>query len=192
MPMADALDLLVERVRARVAASAAPGDDPGSSGVQLAVGRHLIEIPWLSAPRGAEPPPLLPPCEPAAVDRAEGRLGVRFPPLLRLLYTQVAEGGFGPGDGIFGLDRLVEEHESHAVDLAEGQELGTWPTGLLPLCQLDETLTACIDCTTPEGAIVGFEFDDLDFDDPDTFDDAFSPRFPSLQAWLEAWLDGSE
>jgi hypothetical protein len=190
--MADVFDELVARLKARVAADPPLPDDPGPTRLRMAIGRHLVELPFLREQPGDQPEPRLPPCDPADVDRVEGQLGVRLPPLLRRLYTEVGEGGFGPGDGLFGLEKLVEEHTSYAVELAEGQELGTWPAGLLPLCQLDQTLTACVDCTTPEGAIVGFEFDDLDFDDPDTWDDAFSPRAPSLQAWLEAWLDGSE
>lgn len=190
--MADPIDELVERVRARVASEPPGADDPGSSGLRMAIGRHLIELPFLRQPPADGPEPRLPPCDPADLDRVEAQLGVRLPPLLRRLYTEVGEGGFGPGDGLFGLAKLVAEHTSYATDLAEGQELGTWPAGLLPLCQVDQTLTACIDCTTPEGAIVGFEFDDLDMDDPDTFDEAFSPRAPSLQAWLGAWLDGDE
>jgi hypothetical protein len=184
-------DDLIARVRARVAeASPAPDDGDDPSRMHLAMGRHLIEIPWLDSAPGDQPPPLLPPCDPADIDRAEAALGVPLPPLLRRLYTEVGEGGYGPGDGIVGLAKLLEEHESFAVELAEGQELGEWPAGLLPFCQLDQTLTACIDCSTPAGAIVGFEFDELDFDDPDTWEGAFSPRSPSLHDWLQGWLDG--
>jgi hypothetical protein len=74
------------------------------------------------------------------------------------------------------------------VELAVEQEIGEWPAALLPLCQLDQTLTACIDCSDPVGPIVGFEFDDLDFDEAEGFDDALRPRSPSLHQWLDDWL----
>lgn len=47
---------------------------------------------------------LFPPTTPAIVEAAEAELGFRLPPLLRELYTQVGNGGFGPGYGIFGLE----------------------------------------------------------------------------------------
>lgn len=40
---------------------------------------------------------------PEALDAAEGRMRVRIPPLLRRLYAEVANGGFGPGRGIIGI-----------------------------------------------------------------------------------------
>ena len=54
--------------------------------------------------------------------------------------------------------------------------------------ELDQTLLACIDCTTPVGAIVGFEFDDLDPDAPGGLAAALSPIAPSLADWLRAEL----
>jgi hypothetical protein len=156
-----------------------------------AFGRRLIRLPFLREPPGDRPPPRLPPCSDADVDRAETALGVRFPPLLRRLYTEIGEGGFGPGTGILGLEGLAREHQSYAVELAVEQEFGVWPAALLPLCQLDQTLLACIDCSDPAGPIVGFEVDDLDWDELAGFEEAFQPRSPSLHQWLEAWLDGA-
>lgn len=45
-----------------------------------------------------------PPTTLLAVAAAENELGFQLPPLLSQLYTQVANGGFGPGYGIFGLE----------------------------------------------------------------------------------------
>jgi hypothetical protein len=47
---------------------------------------------------------LYPPTTPAIVEEAEAKMGFHLPPLLRELYTQVGNGGFGPGYGIFGLE----------------------------------------------------------------------------------------
>ena len=47
---------------------------------------------------------LYPPTTLAAVKAAEAELGFRLPGLLRVLYTEVANGGFGPGYGLFGLE----------------------------------------------------------------------------------------
>jgi hypothetical protein len=73
----------IERVRARI-------KDP----------RLTTSITRFS-PRRVE---LFPPASELVVEDSETRLEFRLPPLLRELYTQVANGGFGPGYGIFGLE----------------------------------------------------------------------------------------
>jgi len=47
---------------------------------------------------------LYPPTTLAVVEAAEAKMRLRLPQLLRELYTQVGNGGFGPGYGIFGLE----------------------------------------------------------------------------------------
>jgi hypothetical protein len=47
---------------------------------------------------------LLPPATLDAVRTAEESLGFRFPSFLSRLWTEIANDGFGPGDGIFGVD----------------------------------------------------------------------------------------
>ncbi|GGT45556.1 hypothetical protein [Streptomyces chromofuscus] len=51
------------------------------------------------APRG----PLFPPISHSEVEKAERRIGRRLPELLRRLYTEVANGGFGPDGGLASL-----------------------------------------------------------------------------------------
>ena len=52
--------------------------------------------------------PLPPPATDSALIAAEARLGRPFPPALRRVYLEVADGGFGPGGGIIAADRAVE------------------------------------------------------------------------------------
>lgn len=47
---------------------------------------------------------LFPPASQLVLEASETRLEFRLPPLLREFYTQVANGGFGPGYGILGLE----------------------------------------------------------------------------------------
>lgn len=54
--------------------------------------------------RDAPHEPPRPPLSPSDVDEAERRMGVALPPLLRRVYTEVGDGGFGPE---FGLPRLL-------------------------------------------------------------------------------------
>src|SRR5260221_14743324 len=50
-------------------------------------------MPWITFPPASE----------AQMRKTEQQLGFALPPLLRLLYTHVANGGFGPGYGLFGV-----------------------------------------------------------------------------------------
>ncbi|GHO49652.1 SMI1/KNR4 family protein [Ktedonospora formicarum] len=47
-------------------------------------------------------PSIFPPATEEQVQETERQLGFPLPPLLRLLYTEIANGGFGPGEGIVG------------------------------------------------------------------------------------------
>ena len=56
----------------------------------------------------------LPPLKPASVDAveaAERRFGHAFPSLLRRLYLEVGNGGFGPGYGIIGLPESDHDND---------------------------------------------------------------------------------
>jgi hypothetical protein len=77
------MDSLIERVRTRI-------HDP-----RLTTSMNVF------SPRQHD---LYPPVKMAVVEAAETKMGFRLPPLLRELFTQVANGGFGPGYGIFGLE----------------------------------------------------------------------------------------
>jgi hypothetical protein len=185
-------DQLLASVRDRSAAElAAPPEvfDPDALGIPGFKLQRIV-LKGLSLV-GSEPDPvteLPPPCDRADVAAVEAELGVTLPPLLVRLYTEVADGRFGPGDGFVPVSDLTDLWQSYAVDLIEAEDLTPWPDGLLPVCNLDQTLLACVDCTSESGPIVGFEFDDLDPDDPDGLEHALGPLSPSLEAWLRAWL----
>lgn len=104
----------------------------------------------------------------------EAQLGFPLPPLLKALYIQVANGGFGPGTGLRGASggykgiypdhdgtiptqkhtetfsfATYQEHASQAV--AQGKRAhmvvpyGDWLDHLLPICDLGCCEEACID-----------------------------------------------
>lgn len=96
--------------------------------------------------------------------KSEDRLGFRLPALLRQLYLEVADGGFGPGQnppypgGIHRLSQSVEfylsqrSHGPHEKDW-EVDEVA-WPEGLLPLCDWGCGRFSSIDCTLAPFPIV--------------------------------------
>jgi len=141
--------------------------------------------------------PLPEPATAAALDAAEARLGVALPPLLRRLYLEVANGGFGPGSGIIGIrDGWTTDHGRSVEDLSE--EMGdsttedprwVWPAGLVPFVDHGGAF-GCVDASTAEGRIVDWDPDDLDGRGPDGgWSRSFHEVAPSLAAWLERWLD---
>ncbi|WP_182907445.1 hypothetical protein [Microbispora sp. H13382] len=62
-------------------------------------------------------PGLLPPASPEAVDEVEQVIGHPLPPLLRRLYLEAANGGFGPRDGVLGVAGSEYEHHVEAADI---------------------------------------------------------------------------
>lgn len=106
------MDSLIERIRTRI-------QDP-----RLTTSMNAF------SPRQQD---LYPPTTTAVVEAAENKMRFRLPPLLRELYTQVANGGFGPGYGIFGLeggytDPLIIEltHDPDTIDNTQGGTLVDW------------------------------------------------------------------
>jgi hypothetical protein len=143
-----------------------------------------------------------PPATEAQLDATEARLHFPLPPLLRALYAQVGNGGFGPGYGIIGAiggaphaggwyDNIVGGYTTnqHFVDLADvpaarvrGERFelppGTWPKYLLPLCYWGCNTEHAISAQTGEVFAV---VDGC----------CFANWAPSLDDWLEAWLAGT-
>ena len=87
----------------------------------------------------------------------ETHLGFRIPDLLRGLYSEVADGGFGPGNAFRfagGIDRLsvaaARYHQQRRYgpgdkDWEDGEVV--WPLGLLPICDWGCGRFSSIDCT---------------------------------------------
>lgn len=109
------------------------------------------------------------------LEMAEHELGFSLPLLLRSLYTEVANGGFGPCGGIKGIcggygsresgtassdnetiiDQYHRRSEKREIDLHAYQMLwkddtlllpyGEWPGHLLPFCDMGDVIEACVD-----------------------------------------------
>jgi hypothetical protein len=191
MSMEDSLAELLDAARARAeldfGAAPRPPDIPG-----LEI--HRIALRGLSGPP-PRPRQLPPPCDDATVDAAEATHGFALPPLLRRLYTEVANGGFGPGDGIIGLPGgWTDERGETVIDLYRSfgtidEDVGTGPERLLPFCRLDVAVYDCIAADDQAGPIVEMDFDEVDFDEEEGWDEAFSPKVSSLEVWLRTWLE---
>jgi hypothetical protein len=166
------VESLIERIRARIAGGR-PCDLPGE---------------WL---------PVQPPAGPAALADAEARLGFPLPDLLRQLYTEVGNGGYGPAFGLLPVSAASlgpdppAEAEFDLVGQYQwlrtagpGRVGGTgWRPGLVPAFYLGCTVFEFVDCLAPGGPVVPLDLG---------AETEPCPPVPSLAARLEMWLSGAE
>jgi hypothetical protein len=87
---------------------------------------EVVEALRIAAQAGTLPPP----ATPEAVAAAEESIGFPLPPLLRRLYVEVANGGFGPNEGILGVSGGAAQ--GNFADIAELYQDGPDPSGRIP------------------------------------------------------------
>ncbi len=99
--------------------------------------------------------------EEAAIVEAERDLGFDIPVVLKRVYREIGNGGFGPGNGgtIVG---VRGGYESNFCDLVStyrefveaSQTIGwTWRVGMLPFCEWGCNIFTCVDCIDPGSRI---------------------------------------
>ena len=135
---------------------------------------------------------------------AEHLLGFALPPLLRAIYTRVADGGFGPGCGLYHLETLDELSETSLVSsyfsdrrratqfvdfhLLEKQIANkqltlmpedVWPDDFLCLCHWGCDQFSYLDLATDQV----FRYDYYVGEQ-----NGFEAEAPTLEAWFEHWL----
>jgi hypothetical protein len=125
-----------------------------------------------------------PPASEEEIASAEADLGFGLPPLLRRIYAEVADGGWGPGHAVVPVRRGHAAPEGGAclvetrASLADGAE---WLPPFVPFCEWGTPVWSCLDCQTDEGPVVTasgeLEFTDIGHD---------------LRSWLHAWLAGTD
>ncbi len=106
------------------------------------------------------------PVDEATPARAEAALGFSLPPLLAELYLRMGDGGFGPEYGLLPLLDSPPSGEPAAVSqyLANREEGlkdpdWPWPEGVLPISHWGCAMYACVDCRSPQAAVLLFEPD---------------------------------
>ncbi|MGK7873728.1 MAG: SMI1/KNR4 family protein [Xenococcaceae cyanobacterium] len=129
---------------------------------------------------------------------AESDLGFALTPTLRRIYTEVANGGFGPQYGLLGLrGGMLNEDGNDAIAQYKlyrqpdpEDSYWSWPDGLLPLGHLGCAMYLCVDCTKDSGPVTWFEPNPHCLGQ--SWSDAFIPFAESTDNWLLAWLDGQD
>jgi hypothetical protein len=137
--------------------------------------------------------PRPPVATPGAIQAVEEAIGCPLPPLLRRLFLEVANGGFGPGyGGILGAPADPGRHNGDWQDLlhvyrafASGPDSGV-PRHMLWLYEWGCAVWSLLDCSIPEGAM--WVWNPHGVGDPP--DKSLFCQGISLTEWLAAWLQG--
>ncbi len=132
-----------------------------------------------------------PPAPDAAIQDAECVLCFPIPAPLRRLYSEVGNGGFGPGYGFYGLASGTEIFPNENVVylytlFRKGDPEDpsfSWPYMLLPVLDWGCAIRSCVDCSTPSLPIIRH---DPNIQGPHQF----RGEDFHFEEWLQAWLDG--
>lgn len=116
---------------------------------------------------------------------AEAALGAPLPAFLRRVYTEIADGGLGPGEGLLTLERAATALRR----LRTGGELPRgrhWPEGVIPIVAQNPGYL-CVEAAT--GRVLDWDPEDLaERSSEARFQRSFSEEAPSVEAWLDAWV----
>lgn len=125
----------------------------------------------------------------------EARLGFVLPPLLKRLYAQVGNGGWGPGYGLIGLSggmpddtgrTAVEDYLLRTSGPNPDEPDWRWTEGLVPICHWGCAIYSCVDCLQQRSPMILF---DPNVDAP-SLADAFFPEQVNFDEWIGLWADG--
>src|SRR6266498_141825 len=121
-----------------------------------------------------------PPVSLTEIQEAEGKLGCKLPNLLRNIYLEVGNGGFGQQFRLLPLANLFTVHARKNRRYLEA--IGDDPVGLtyLVICDWGCSVYSCIDCSNPLYPVLRY----------DAVGGFFIPEKPSFEAWVSAWVNG--
>ncbi len=142
-------------------------------------------------------PRVYPRARPDAVARAEKELGFPLPPLLRELYLQVGNGGFGPGYGLICINGGSLDCGNTIIELYQGmllpdpqEPLWAWPPRLARFCHWGCAIYSCVDCSAPPYPVSIFDPNNHEFGTP--WESARSPQAGSFEELISDWADGAD
>jgi hypothetical protein len=148
---------------------------------------ELINAIRAQAPAGTLPPP----APPGAVTELEATVGHPMPPLLKRIYLEVADGGFGRWGGALSLTDttyrfsdsgpLLEEY----LGWANAPDINH-PPAVVPLLTWGCAVWSLVDYSTPEGRMWGWE------PNARCLRHALFPEDLTLAERLKGWLDGRD
>ena len=113
----------------------------------------------------------VPPVTVTALQVAERAMGFKLPELLRAIYLQVGNGGFGPEYGVVGTKRgakldgdTLETCYQKMQKLEKENFVWRWPQHLLPVANYGCGMWSCVDCAYQKLPMVLWDPNNLDAD----------------------------
>jgi hypothetical protein len=140
----------------------------------------------------------LKPAKSSELEADEEQLGFELPSLLKRIYLEIGNGGFGPGYGMIGMSSGVPDSMGKTAPeiyrLLRSKSLEDpvwfWPDRLLPICEWGCAICSCVDCAVPNFPIR--IFDPNLHNDAELWSDAFFDEAESFEAWITAWAFGAD
>ncbi|CAM5272317.1 hypothetical protein BOQ63_000575 (plasmid) [Streptomyces viridifaciens] len=164
----------------------------GSDGsVTLGSWAEEVATYYADAPRG----PLFPPVTMAEVEDVERRVGRRLPDLLRRIWTEVADGGFGPDGGLVSVreGNRVQGHLSDwpsAVKVQERDRAEGVPTSWFYLTGGGCTMHWYVSLLAVENPVLLYDCDGWEPGWGETPHDGLRHATASLRKWFWTWAEG--
>ncbi|MGI8451740.1 MAG: SMI1/KNR4 family protein [Streptosporangiaceae bacterium] len=159
---------------------------PGGCGYVRGTPEH-VQTRTMGLVARLPPPPV---ALPEAVLELEEAIGCSLPPLLRRLFLEVANGGFGPSEGgILGVRGYGLTHTGNWTDLLHAYRAFSphVPREMLWLYDWGCAIWSLVDCSRPEGQM--WVWDPNGAEDPSPANSLFREAM-TLTDWLAAWLHG--
>lgn len=176
-----------ERIQGRIISRSSSGT------VTLDARAEEITSYFADAPRG----PLFAPITPQEVDAAERVIGRPLPKLLRRIYTEVGNGGFGPDAGIASLTagqrvagHLADWHSS--VRMHERNQTEGLPSSWLYLAPGGCTMEWHVSLLAVDNPVLLFDADGWEPSWGEDPHDGLRNASPSLRHWLWTWACGGD
>lgn len=129
-----------------------------------------------------------PPVTRVEVRTLEEQFGHRLPPSVTELYTQIANGGFGPSYGLMRLDEAKALYDEFRAPDANDPHW-RWPEAVLPLVSLGCGMYFCVDCVSDDARVVWFE------PNPHVPGESWSESFasgPPFETLMRRWAAGTD
>lgn len=122
------------------------------------------------------------------IEKFEQEIGYILPDLLKQLFLQIGNGGFGPGYGLFPLVSSTEENMlDFSKDFVEC-EFDFWKTSHIPLVHWGCGIYTYMDLANPGAKLQVFDGNNYDEEDPQ-FNGVFEIPH-NLESFFQAWVDG--
>lgn len=138
-----------------------------------------------------------PPINESNLRLIESELDFDLPPLMRLLYTQIGDGNYGPGYGLLPLLSANTDEEAGFTFLQLYNDWHSpesidddwcWDDWLVPLCDWGCGIYGCVDASEENGSVYRFNWASVK--PGDAPEDYLDQTHESLTTWFEDWLSG--